>query len=78
MKVAGSQKTFVICDDDTPVGMGLHHDCPELECYDLSQLFIDARHQGRGYGRAARKLYGQFGFVVTDRDGDEIIMELTL
>lgn len=55
-----------------------YHDCPELECYDLSQLFIDARHQGRGYGRAARKLYGQFGFVETDRDEDEIIMELTL
>ena len=26
---------------------------------------------------AARKLYKQFGFVETDRDGDEIIMEMT-
>lgn len=99
-------RAFVICDDDTPVGMGLYHDCPELDCYDLSQLFIDARYQGRGYGKtatrlmleemrrdgryprvilcyiegndAAKALYEQFGFVETDRDEDEIIMELTL
>lgn len=99
-------RAFVIYDDDTPVGMGLYHDCPELDSYDLSQIFIDERYQGRGYGKtatklvldtmkedgmyrkvvlcyiegndAARKLYEQFGFVETDRDGDEIIMELEL
>ena len=99
-------RAFVICADDTPVGMGLYYDLPELGCYDFSQLFIDARYQGGGFGKAAvrlvldamkgdgrfgkvalcyiegndaaRKLYEGFGFVETDRDGNEIIMELTL
>lgn len=95
---------FVIYDDEIPIGMGLYYDLPELECYDLSQLFIDERYQGRGYGKAATKLileamkrdgkynkvavcyidgndaaknlYESFGFIETDRDQDEIIMEL--
>ena len=97
---------FVIYSDNIPVGMGLYYDCPELNSYDISQIFIDQRYQGCGYGKetvklvlddmkkegkynkvglcyiegndAARKLYEQFGFVETDRDGDEIIMEMTL
>lgn len=99
-------RAFVIYDDDTPVGMGLYYDLPELECYDLSQLFIDERYQGRGYGKAAtqlvldamkqdgkyrkvalcyvegnevaKQMYENFGFVETERDGDEIVMELVL
>ena len=96
---------FVIYDEETPVGMGLYYDCPDLEAYNFSQLFIDERYQGRGYGKetvrlvlnamkkdgkyrkavicyvegndAARNLYTRFGFVETDRDGDEIVMELS-
>ena len=49
-------RAFVIYDDETPVGMVLYYDLPDLECYDLSQIFIDERYQGRGYGRAATKL----------------------
>ena len=49
-------RAFVIYDDETPVGMGLYHDCPELDAYDFSQLFIDERYQRRGYGKAATKL----------------------
>ena len=49
-------RAFVIYDDETPVGMGLYYDLPDLDCYDLSQIFIDERYQGRGYGRAATKL----------------------
>ena len=49
-------RAFVICDDETPVGMGMYHDCPELDAYDLSQIFIDERFQGKGYGKAATKL----------------------
>ena len=99
-------RAFVIYNDETPVGMGMYHDCPELDSFDLSQLFIDARYQGKGYGKAstqlvldamrqdgkyskvvlcyiegndvARKLYESFGFVETDHDDDEIIMELNL
>ena len=49
-------RAFVIYDDETPVGMGLYYDLPDLECYDISQIFIDERYQGRGYGRASTKL----------------------
>lgn len=44
---------FVIYNDDTPVGMGLYYDIPEMNSYDFSQLFIDSRYQGREYGKAA-------------------------
>lgn len=48
-------KAFVIYNNETPVGMGLYYDLPDLECYDLSQIFIDERYQGKGYGKAATK-----------------------
>lgn len=97
---------FLIYEDETPVGMVLYHDEESLEAYIFSELFIDERFQGKGYGRAAtklvldrmkkdgkyhkvilcyiegndaaRKLYESFGFVVTGRDEDEILMELQL
>lgn len=47
---------FVIYDDETPVGMGMYHDCPDLDAFDLSQIFIDKRYQGKGYGKAATRL----------------------
>lgn len=99
-------RAFVIYDDEIPVGMGLYYDLPELDSYDISQLFIDQRYQSRGYGKAAtklvldtlkqdgkyrkaalcyiegndaaRKLYERFGFTEVDRDGDEIIMGISL
>lgn len=99
-------RAFLICADETPVGMGLYYDLPDMGCYDFSQLFIDERYQGKGYGKeavkmvldvlkadgkynkvvlcyiegneAAKKLYESFGFVETDRDGEEIGMELLL
>ncbi len=49
-------RAFVICENETPVGMGLYYDCPEMEAYDFSQIFIDERYQGRGYGKEAIKL----------------------
>ena len=49
-------RAFVIYDSETPIGMGMYHDCPELDAFDFSQLFIDARYQGKGYGKAATKL----------------------
>lgn len=101
-----NSRAFLVYRDETPVGMGLYYDCPELDGYDLSQLFIDQRYQGRGYGKAAVKLaldemkkegrygrvvlcciegndaamrlYEQFGFTETGRDGNEIIMEMLL
>ena len=49
-------RAFVIYDNETPVGMGMYHDCPDLDAFDLSQLFIDERYQGKGYGKASTKL----------------------
>ena len=46
-------RAFLLCEGEQPVGMGLYYDLPELQCYDLSQMFIDERYQGRGYGKAA-------------------------
>ncbi len=46
---------FVIYNDDTPVGMALYYDCEELRAYDFSQLFIDERYQGKGYGLEASR-----------------------
>ncbi len=47
---------FVICSDNTAVGMALYYDRPEEQCYEFSQIFIDRRYQGRGYGREAVRL----------------------
>ena len=49
-------RAFVIYDNETPVGMGMYHDCPDLDAFDLSQIFIDERYQRKGYGKAATKL----------------------
>lgn len=47
---------FLICDEETPVGMGLYYDYDSLNAYDLSQLFIDHRYQRKGYASAAMEL----------------------
>ncbi len=48
-------KALIIYNDNTPVGMALYYDCEELTAYDLSQLFIDEKYQGNGYGLEATK-----------------------
>ena len=48
-------KEYVIYNDTLPVGMALYYDCAELNAYDLSQLFIDERYQGNGFGIEATK-----------------------
>ena len=49
-------RAFLVRDGETPVGMGLYYDCPEMGAYDLSQFFIDERYQRRGYAKAAVRL----------------------
>lgn len=49
-------RAFVIYDNETPVGIGMYHDCPDLDAFDLSQIFIDERYQRKGYAKAATKL----------------------
>ena len=46
-------EAFFLLNGKTPVGMALYYDSPELAAYIFSQLFIDARWQRRGFGRAA-------------------------
>lgn len=46
---------FVIYNDATPIGMALYYDCDEANAYDFSQLFIDDRYQGNGFGIEAAK-----------------------
>ena len=48
-------RAFVICDGEVPVGMALYYDLARIGAYVFSQLFIDARYQGRGYGLAAAR-----------------------
>lgn len=43
-------KALIIYNNNIPIGMALYYDCEKLEAYDLSQLFIDERYQGHGYG----------------------------
>ena len=51
-----NSRAFIIMFDDEPVGMALYYDIPELGAYDLSQLFIDRRFQGKGWGKQAAML----------------------
>ena len=46
----------IIYEEGEPIGMALYYDCDELQAYDFSQLLIDERYQGRGYGEEAAKL----------------------
>ncbi len=99
-------RAFLVVAGGIAVGMGLYHDDSEMDAYIFSELFIDQRYQGKGYGKAAtrlvldglrqdgrfrkvvlcyiegneaaKNLYEGFGFVETERDEDEIIMELEL
>ena len=49
-------QAFVIYSDELPVGMAMYHDWDEAAAYDFSQLFIDQRYQGRGFGLEAARL----------------------
>ena len=52
-------RAFVIYDDDLPVGMALYYyyfDDDGRGAYDFSQLFIDERYQGRGFGTKAAEM----------------------
>lgn len=58
-------RAFVIYNDELPVGMALYYDWDEENVYDFSQLFIDRRYQGRGFGlEAARQMLERM-----ERDG---------
>lgn len=65
-------RPFFIYHDDLPVGMALYYDCDEVEAYNFSQLFIDERYQGNGFGsEAAKQILGMM-----ERDGkyDKVVL----
>ncbi len=49
-------RAFIVYADETPVGMALYYDLEDWQAYDFSQLFIDRRYQGKGYGEEAARL----------------------
>lgn len=49
-------QALIVYDDEVPVGMVMYHDWDEERNYDFSQLFIDRRYQGKGFGYEAAKL----------------------
>jgi len=71
---------YIIYNDDYPIGMALYYDCEECNAYNFSQLFIDERYQGKGYGiEAAKQILermksdGKYDKVVLCYvDGDEV------
>ena len=77
-------RALLICDDETPIGMALYYDYDSLNGYDLSQLFIDQRYQGKGYASAALELIleqlrldGKFSKVfLTYIEGNEVARRL--
>ena len=65
-------KAYVIYNDTLPVGMALYYDCAELNAYDLSQLFIDERYQGNGFGiEAAKQILDE---MKSDSKYDKVIL----
>lgn len=49
-------QAYIIYNDDTPIGMGLYHDEPKRNAYIFSEFFINAQHQGKGYGEEATRM----------------------
>ena len=65
-------KAYVIYNDAIPVGMALYYDCDALDAYDFSQLFIDERYQGNGFGiEAARQI---LELMKSDGKYDKVIL----
>lgn len=65
-------KALIIYNNDCPVGMALYHDCDALNAYDFSQLFIDERYQGNGYGtEAARQI---LNLMKTEKKYNKVVL----
>lgn len=49
-------RACMICLDGEPIGMGLYYDYEDEHQYIFSELLIDERYQGHGYGEAAARM----------------------
>ena len=66
-----NSKVFVICNDETVVGVALVKDfADEPYGYDLQQFLIDKRYQGQGFGYAALTLI--LDFLIKDGRYDHV------
>ena len=63
---------YIIYDNDVPVGMALYYDCDERKAFDFSQLFIDERYQGKGFGTKAAQQILQL--MEADGKYDKVIL----
>jgi len=65
-------RAYVIYDGELPVGMALYYDCDECKAFDFSQIFIDERYQGKGFGtEAARQILQR---MESDGKYDKVIL----
>lgn len=62
----------LIYNDDTPVGMALYYDLDHIKKYDLSQILIDERYQGKGYGTKACEII--LNILEEDKKYDEVTL----
>ena len=46
-------RAYLIYHESECIGFGMYYDCDECNAYVLSEFFIDARQQGKGYGKSA-------------------------
>lgn len=49
-------RALLVYEDETPLGMVLYHEEESMGAYVFSELFIDEKFQGKGYGKLATKL----------------------
>ena len=68
---AGSQRTYVLMDEGRAIGLLVLTIVPKKKRFEIADVLIDRRYQGRGYGKIMLKM----GLDILKRHGAE---ELTL
>lgn len=53
---ADRSHAYFVVNNTVPVGMVFYCDLPALNAYNICQIFIDKRYQGKGYGKQALSL----------------------
>ena len=62
----------MIYNGEVPIGILLFYDCDELGGYDFSQILIDERYQGKGYGSQAAELV--IDWMRSDKKYDKVYL----
>ena len=69
---ANRSQVKMIYNDEVPIGILLFYDCDELGGYDFSQILIDERYQGKGYGSQAAELV--IDWMRSDKKYDKVYL----